>query len=230
MFYLQTYNRSFNMGGSSSKPTPALPAPPKPTTPPPPVNTISVCAVKKVELNQLTRDINVKQTEVDSCDPVGAQARRTQTAISENQAYVDQKRSELTQAIKEFNAQKSIVRKIADAIEPLKQYADALGSEVETMNTKKKKLESAERTRRRDFLDSNPQDGVSGILGIRTSDDKILLLFWICYILAITVVTIILMTMFEAQIGGDMKKKLSIGGTVLIVAWGIAYYCITKFG
>lgn len=230
MFYLQAYNRSFNMGGSSSKPTPALPAPPKPTTPPPPVNTISVCAVKKVELNQLTRDVTVKQTEVDSCDPVEAQARRTQNAIRDNQAYVDQKRSELTQAIQEFNAQKSIVRKISDAIEPLKQYADALGSEVETMDTKKKKLDSAERTSRRDFLDSNPQDGVSGFLGIRTSDDKILLLFWICYILAITVVTIILITMFEAQIGGDMKKKLSIGGTVLAVACGIAYYCITKFG
>jgi len=214
------------MGGSSSKPAPK-PAANKAAAPPPPVNTISVCAVRRVELNQLSRDVTLKQTEVDTCDPVAAQARRTQEAIKENQTYVTQKRAELEKALGDFNTQKLIASKIANATEPLRQYEHALGSEVISMDAKKRKLESAERTSRRDFLDNDPQSGVDGFLGIRTSDDKILLIFWICYFIAIGLITAIILTLFETQIG--LKKKLSIVGVVLVGAWAAAYTCITKF-
>lgn len=218
------------MGSSPSRPAPP-PAPkpaPKAAPVPPPVNTLSTCAVKKVELNQLTRDITTKQSEIDSCDPVESQTRKTQIAIRENQNYVDQKRSELEKALTEFNTQRSIVRKLSEATEPLKQYVNVLESEVESMDTKKRKLENAERTSRRLFLDNDPQSGVNGFLGIRTSDDKIVLMFWICYFLAIVVVTAVLMNMFGTQI--TMKNQLIIGTGIVFLSWFIAYYCITIFG
>ena len=217
------------MGAKPSRPAAPPPPAPKPTPPPPPVNPITVCNVKKVELNQLNTDVTKKQGEVDSCDPQAAQARKNAAAIAANQAYIEQKRTELANALTDFRAQKEMANKLANATEPLQQYDESLTQDVERMGFKDKKLVNEERTLRRDFLDNSPQDGVSGFLGIRTSDDKIVLTFWICFGIALVAILKIIFQMFEAQIG-DTKQQLKIGAVIVLVSYGIAYYCITKFG
>lgn len=217
------------MGGRSSKPAAPPPPAPKPTPPPPPVNPITICNVRKVELNQLNTDVKKKQDEVDSCDPQAAQTRKTEEALAANRAYVEQKRTELANAIADFNAQREMANKLSNATEPLKQYEETLAQDAERMGAKQKLLTEEERSLRRNFLDNSPQDGVSGILGIRTSDDKIVLIFWICFGLALAAILKIIFQMFEAQIG-DGKQQLKIGAIIIAVCYGIAYYCITKFG
>jgi hypothetical protein len=217
------------MGARQSRPAAPPPPAPKPTPPPPPVNPITICNVKKVELNQLNADVTKKQGEVDTCDPQAAQTRKTEAALAANRAYIEQKRTELANALTDFHSQKEMANKLANATEPLQQYEETLTEDVERMDTKEKLLRNEERTLRRDFLDNSPQDGVSGFLGIRTSDDKIVLTFWICFGIALIAILKIVFQMFEAQIG-DTKQQLKIGAVVVLVSYGIAYYCITKFG
>jgi hypothetical protein len=185
--------------------------------------------VKKVELNQLNSDVAKKQGEVDTCDPQAAQTRKTEAALAANRAYIEQKRTELANALTDFHSQKEMANKLANATEPLQQYEETLTEDVERMDIKEKLLRNEERTLRRDFLDNSPQDGVSGFLGIRTSDDKIVLTFWICFGIALIAILKIVFQMFEAQVG-DTKQQLKIGAVVVLVSYGIAYYCITKFG
>jgi len=217
------------MGAKPSRPAAPPPPAPKPSPPPPPVNSFALCAAKKVELNQLNADVTKKQREVDSCDSEAAQARKTEAALAANRAYIEQKRTELANAVTDFHAQKEMANKFANATEPLQQYDESLTQDVERMGVKDKKLLNEERALRRDFLDNSPQDGVSGFLGIRTSDDKIVLTFWICFGLALVAILKIVFQMFEAQIG-DTKQQLKIGAVAVLVSYGIAYYCITKFG
>lgn len=214
------------MGNRSSNPL-ALAPPPAPT--PPPLNSAQQCAVRKVELNQISTDLQRKQNDVDTCDPQGAQARKTQAAIKENQTFVDKNRQELAQATTEFNRQMTIVKQIADATEPLDEYMAALKKELAQLNKENEQLERKERANRRRFLDNDPQSGVGGAPGLRTRDDRVLLAFWICYGAALITVMILITKMFEAKIGGT-KEKIVLSLGVIGAAYGLAYYTIVFYG
>jgi hypothetical protein len=69
---------------------------------------------------------------------------------------------------------------------------------------------------------------VSGLLGVRTDDDKILLAFWIVYGIAILVITVALLGVY----GGELTsaKKIQTGIVVLGFSYGLAYYGITVYG
>jgi hypothetical protein len=205
----------------------AAAAPPPP--PPPPLNTEQQCAVRKVELNQIRNDMNNKQNDVDTCDPQGAQARKTQEAVAENQRFVNQKTAELEKATSECNRQITIARQIAEATEPLDEYDTALKQELESLNKENEQLERRERAHRRSFVDNEPQSGVGGVPAIRTQDDKVLFAFWICYGAALISVMILLTKMFEAQIGGT-KEKILVSLGAILAAYGLAYYIIAFYG
>ena len=222
------------MGNKSSSPI-ALPAPPlrpapppPPPPPPPPLNSAQQCAVRKVELHQIDADLKRKQNDVDTCDPQGAQARKTQAAIQENQAFVDKNRQELAQAHANFNRQMTIVRQIADATEPLDEYMTALKKELAQLTKENEQLERKERANRRRFLDNDPQSGVGGVPAVRTRDDKVLLAFWICYGAALITAMILITKMFEAKIGGT-KEKIFLSLGVIGAAYGLAYYIIVFY-
>lgn len=214
------------MGNTPSNPF-APPAPSQP--PPPPLNSAQQCAVRKVELNQINTDLQRKQNDVDNCDPQGAQARKTATAVKENRAFVDQKQSELEQATANFNRQMTIVKQIADATEPLDEYMTALKQELEHLNKENEQLERKGRANRRRFLDNDPQSGVGGAPGVRTQDDRVLLAFWICYGAALIAGMILLTKVFEAKIGGT-KEKIVLSLGVIGAAYGLAYSIIVFYG
>jgi len=205
----------------------AAKAPPPPAPPPPPqLNTAQQCAVRKVELSQIRNDMNNKQNDVDNCDPQGAQARKTEEAVRQNQIFVTEKTAELGKAVRESNRQITIVQQIADATEPLNEYEATLKEELDNLNKENDQLERKERANRRRFVDNDPQSGVGGPL--RTTDDKVLLAFWICYGLALITTMILLTKMFEAQIGGT-KEKIMLSLGVILAAYGLAYYVIVFY-
>jgi len=199
------------------------PAPPAPLTGP------ALCAVRGVELNTLHRDVQKKQEEVDTCNPVEAQERKTKTAVDENTQYVAKQRSELEGNLLQFNKQITLANQVHVAMEPLDQYLESLKQELGNLRSENDGLERSERANRRRFMDNDPQSGVGGIPAIRTSDDKVLIAFWITYGIALIAVCIVLTKMFEAQIGGT-SQKMGLGALVLFVAYGIAYYCIAYYG
>lgn len=202
---------------------------PPPPPPPPPLNSEQQCAVRKVELNQISTDLQKKQNDVDTCDPQGAQARKTQAAIKENQTFVDKNRQELAQATTEFHRQMTIVRQIAAATEPLDEYMIALKKELAQLTKENEQLERKERANRRRFLDNDPQGGVGGAPGVRTQDDKVLLAFWICYGAALIAGMILITKMFEAQIGGT-KEKIFVSLGAIGAAYVLAYSIIVFYG
>lgn len=219
------------MGGKQSTPF-VLPPPPvlaAAPPPPPPLNSAQQCAVRKVELNQINNDLRNKQNDVDNCDPQGAQARKTDSAVKENQAFVTQKTQELNQSNAEFQRQITILKQVADATEPLGEYMTALKKELEHLNKENEQLERKERANRRRFLDNDPQSGVGGAPGVRTDDDKVMLAFWICYGAAIIAGMVLITKMFEAQIGGT-KEKITLSVGVVVAAYGLAYYIIAFYG
>lgn len=205
---------------------------PPPTPPPPapaPMNSAQQCAVRRVEFNQLNNDLANKQQQIDTCDPQGAQARKTAAAVQANTDFVNQKRNELNQANADFTHQMTIANQVYTATEPLEEYLKTLKRDLEHLTNENISLERKERANRRRFLDNDPQQGVGGVPGIRTEDDRVLFAFWICYFTAVIGVCIVLTHIFEAQIG-DWKRKTLLTSAVLMAAYGLAYYFIVFYG
>jgi ABC-type transporter Mla subunit MlaD len=185
--------------------------------------------VRNVELNQLNNDIRLKQTDVDNCDPQAAQTRHTQSAIDENTKWVNQQRDQLVTASNEYNKQLKTLNQIVNANKPMNQYLGTLDNQLDGLGKKHVRFEQAERTQRRNFLDNNPQEGVGGVPGVRTRDDRILLSFWICYGLALVATAYVILTMLEVQYPTTTKQKVIIVGGALGVGYGLAYYIITAY-
>jgi len=223
------------MGNKSSTPLSALFPPaaasapaPAPALIVPQLNSAQQCAVRKVELHQIDADLQRKQNDVDTCDPQAAQARKTASAIKENQNFVDKNRKELAQATTEYNRQVKIAKQISEATEPLDEYMATLKQELAHLNKENEQLERKERANRRRFLDNDPQAGVGGAPGVRTQDDKVMLAFWICYGAALIAGMILITKMFEAQIGGT-KEKILVSLGVIGAAYGLAYSIIVFY-
>lgn len=219
------------MGNKGSIPTPS-PAVVKPaggvSAVAAPMDAATQCRVKSVELSQLQNDVTKKQAEIDACNPAETEQRRVQAKRAELSAYISEK-WKLTQDLRNTLYQKlANIKTLYESTKPVRTYQEKLQKESDGLNKAKTEFEQAERTQRRNFLDNAPQDGVSGILGVRTTDDKILLAFWITYGVAImTVVAAVLQTYGAAL---SLTQKLQIGGVVLAACYGVAYYGITVYG
>lgn len=187
------------------------------------------CQVIDNEVRTLERNLALKKTELGTCDWAARSAQLSEESYTANQAYIAEKRQELNKTEASYNTYKTILKKTVDAISPLQDYADKLNVENSQLESKKTEEQQYERKHRREFLDNMPQSGVSGPAGVRTSDDKVILTFWITYGVAVAAVAAIVMNMYEAQIGGT-ANKFKLGAIILAVAYGIAYYFITVYG
>ena len=129
------------------------------------------------------------------------------------------------------------MRQSIDALDKLRVSANGLYKilhdlEVQYYELRKKGRDNRqlERRERRVFLDSDPQSGVGGAPGVRTSDDRVLLSFWITYGAAILALTFFCLKMYEG--GGAIDAKTKAGACVLalLVAYAIAYPLISNYG
>ena len=178
------------------------------------------CDVKKVELNQLNNDVTRKQQEVDSCEPQAAQARKTATAIRAMDAYVAEKTATTNTLMAEYSKNRDLALKMGVALDPMMQYMDTLTEKSNMLEVKETDLKQLERKQRRNFLDNDPQSGVSGPAGIRTSDDKVMFGFWLTYGIAVFMATMVVTRM----LGHELKKQLVFSGIALLTSYILAYF------
>jgi ABC-type multidrug transport system fused ATPase/permease subunit len=193
-----------------------------------PMDAVTQCRVKNVELSQLQNDVVKKQAEIDTCDPAEANRRRTTAKLQEFETYITGQNKQIDELQKSIMNTLSNINSVFVSSTPSRSYIEKLTEESNTLQKAKVDYEQAERTQRRNFLDNDPQSGVSGILGIRTSDDKVLLAFWITYGIAIVAAIMLVFSLYGANF--TMAQKYQIGGVVIALAYGIAYYAITTYG
>lgn len=193
-----------------------------------PMDAATQCRVKGVELSQLQNDVTKKQVEIDACNPAETERRRIEAKRSELAAYANEKNKLIQELRNTLNKTLVNIRTLHESTKPVRTYHEKLKNESEKLDKAKTEFEQAERTQRRNFMDNDPQEGVSGILGVRTTDDKILLAFWITYGVAIlTVVAAVLQTYGADQ---SLTQKIQIGCVVLAACYGAAYYAVITFG
>jgi hypothetical protein len=114
-------------------------------------------------------------------------------------------------------------------MKPAKLYIKELEREKAKLESLDKKFEQYERKQRRDFLDNDPQGGVSGIPGFQTTDDKAMLAFYICFGVFTFLVITGIVSFFRDQLGNAKAQA-----NIVLVAWagsmGLAYYGIAVYG
>ena len=193
-----------------------------------PMDAVTACRVKNVELSQLRNDVTQKQIEIDTCDPTEKNRLRTEAKLQEFRLYTAEKEKILNDLDTSMKSTLSTINSVYVSTKPTRSYIDKLTNESNKLSKSHVDFEQAERTQRRNFLDNEPQDGVSGLLGVRTDDDKILLAFWIVYGIAIVSATVVLLNVYGVDF--TTSQKIQICGVVFLVCYGLAYYGITQFG
>jgi len=186
------------------------------------------CNVRESVANQTRRVYEKAQNEFENCNPQEAMSRKLQAANAASESYIQTKRGELAAALEEYQRQVNIANRISEAEEPLKKYADSLKSELAELRYADQEFERAQRKHRRHFLDSGPSDGVGGVPGVRTYDDKVMIAFWVTYIFAIVSTMIVLYKFY----GIDLKdvKNIAVIAAVLLVAVGLAFMGFYYYG
>jgi hypothetical protein len=204
---------------------------PKAYAPPAPSSSGDKCRIPRYGLNKAQNDLRNQQAEMDKCDTTGALQRRLAGAKAEAAAYAANVRKELAM-------NDGVFKQSADALDKLREsavglYGNLRDLEVELVDVRKKaqNFEQLERRERRSFLDSSPQSGVGGAPGVRTSDDRVLLAFWITYGAAVIALTFFGLAVYERSGGAiDAKTKAGAIALALLVAYTLAYPLISNYG
>jgi len=215
------------MGAQQSAPAPRPIIRPPP--PPPPVDPVVQCRINSIDLNQLERDVAEKRRQVESCNPAEAQRRKIQEEQESLSKFRDQMTSAFWPTYHDISAKLYFYDKISKSSEPITKYSSTVAKELAEASKQMTKLGHEERMQRRNFMDSDPQSGVFGFTGLHTSDDKLLLAFWITYGICILAFYGVVLHYFGESLG-NKSKKIQIGAILLGVAYGLAYYIITIYG
>lgn len=186
----------------------------------------SQCMAARVMYNSAKNAELKAKKDAEAACPDETRNETIEATTNENLGYVKLKSQELKQATNQFNRLKTIVHRFTEIAKPTTEYLQQLDTTIETAEKDTRQYSQTERTRRRKFLDDSPQSGVFGLPGIRTYDDKVLLAFWITYGVAILGIMAIA---FHFQPSLSFTQKLKYAASGLLVAYGVAYYMITKF-
>ncbi len=186
------------------------------------------CNIRQSVANQTRQVYEKAQTEFENCNPEATLSRKLQAANAGSETYIQTKRGELSGALEEYQRQVNIANRIAEAEEPLKKYTESLKSELAQLRHADQEYERSQRKHRRSFLDAGPSDGVGGVPGVRTYDDKVMIAFWVTYIFAIVSTMIVLYKFY----GIDLKdiKNIAVIGAVVIVACGLGFMGFYYYG
>ena len=176
----------------------------------------------------MRNDEKVKQKQVDDCNPQEAQTRRLKAIVDGNNTFIAEQRQRLSRASADILHNIQINDNIIAAVSPLAEMEKETTKQKQELQESNRKLVQGQRQQRRNFLDSSPQEGVGGAPGVRTTDDKVMLAFWITYTIGLITAYIALLQLLEVQM--TTQQKIGAGAAGMAVAYGLAYYCITMFG
>jgi hypothetical protein len=190
----------------------------------------SACSVYQVDLNDLKRKVTDKQTQIDQCSPDMARQRRQTDLQSTFDTFWAQKQRDFALETKEFEKYMTILGNGVRSLTPMTNYKDELEKDLNTQQHEIKQYEQGIRAGRRRFLDNHPQEVVSSMFGIHTTDDKIMLTFWISYLLLIVILTFVLVSTYSETLGLDTTgKRIAFDLFLIGTCYGIAYFFISKF-
>jgi hypothetical protein len=190
------------------------------------INASSNCAAKQVEYNNLQRDLSGKQAEIDSCDPQATLQRRINEEVAVQTAYVTAKTAEFNGAVQQYERERANAIRIQESSSGAVSYLNELTAQLNDAESRENEFERDARRERRRFIDGAPQSGVGGAPGVRTSDDRVLLAFWISYGIAFIFVAILVARIY----GMKTTDALKIFIPAALAAYGVAYYFIAYYG
>jgi hypothetical protein len=183
-------------------------------------------AALKVQLNMARSALRGTEESIDNCDPAAAAQRKYDAGKTQFEEYIEKKRIELDKELEIFDRTYALATRIKESGEPLRQYAAELRTKKEKLAKENEQLEYTIRSNRRRFVDGDPQDELPTVLGLKTSDDKVMFFFWSTYLLAVASVGALLS---ERAGFVNRNSKLTFIGLLMALAYGIAYWFIYKF-
>lgn len=215
------------MGNSNSTPAPIAPV--VRAAPPPPPDPVAICTANKVKANDLQNQLNQVNGQIDSCDPSVKVARQSANLTDTNRKFVEQNKA-ISDTLSTAIAEKFRTgNELAESVKLLKQYEKELRMENDKVVSGYTKLEHEERRYRRDFLDNEPTEGVPWhTYGFQTSDDKVMLFFWIVASISFTLVAYIGVTMFMPSSSSISHYKTT--AMIVVAALFASYLLITYRG
>ena len=136
-----------------------------------------------------------------------------------------------------LDAQKTIFLNLLDATNisqnatgPIDAYVQELDTQYDTLKEENYTLQQGIRAGRRRFLDDDPQRKVANVLGLQTKDDKILLAFWICFLLGLTAIYSVVLLMYGDALNLQTgQQKVGVFFVLILLSVGTAYYFIYKY-
>lgn len=173
--------------------------------------------VQRVYCSTLDSDLSKCKQTLDTLDP---QSRITALKTAE-QAYANQFFSDVFEIVRrKYTSMEDSVRHL-DRVLPsntsLEKQVAELTARKKALDSESQQLEQSIRAHRRRFLDNDPQEGTPAILGLRTSDDKVLLFFWMALLIFVNLGVFA----YFAILKQSHMPIAYIGGTVVILV--IAY-------
>jgi hypothetical protein len=179
------------------------------------------CLAKVTARNNAQADVDAAQCEINS-------------SYQTNLTTWTTKRKNLQDA---FDAQKAIFSNLLDATSisqnsqgPLDSYVDTLEDEYKTLEEERYTLQQSIRAGRRRFLDDDPQRKVANVLGLQTTDDKILLAYWICFLFGLTAIYTLVLVMYGDALNLQTgQQKVGVYFVLILLSAGISYYFIYKY-
>ena len=190
---------------------------------------VSQCNANKILENQLKNQLQTMSSQVDQCDPSIPLARTEQQLTQENQKFTEQMRESMNKLYSSTEDKFKMGNELAEAVKLLKQYENELQIEKSTAQKDALKIEHDERKYRRDFLDNNPTDGVPWhIFGFQTSDDKVMLTFWITALISFSLLAHV--ALITLQPNATFKFRALSGTVGVLVALVASYLLITYYG
>lgn len=196
-----------------------------PVTPDP----VAECQANKIKVNQLQGQLSQANSSVERCDPSVSVARNKQQIQQQNEQYVNQQGAEQSRLNAILIEKFKLGTDLTESVKLLKQYEKQLKEELNTVEKDTMTMEHDERKYRRDFLDNQPTDGVPWhVFGLQTSDDKVMLTFWITALISFSFLAhIVLATVAPNE---DFKGRAMKGAISVIVALIASYLLITYLG
>ena len=179
-------------------------------------------------LNTTNAALDTLKSQTNNClTPEVKYSEAIQTVLTERNNRVTQ----YTQQKEIMENYLKAIDAVKKATEPIDVFETNLEEERESLEKEHYELQQQIRAGRRRFLDADPQGGVQSILGLQTADDKVLLVFWICFALGVGIALLI----FLLKYGDSMnlitwQQRTTVFLVLLLVSMGIALVCIRKFG
>ena len=189
----------------------------------------SKCLDTRQKVTQARGDLVSLAPSYAACYPQEAQDERKGALETRIADFKAQKQAIFDAEKEEFEGLLEMLRLSNRTQEPIEAYVKELKNEQLSLERENYRLQQQIRAGRRRFLDDDPQGGV-GVGAIRTSDDRVMLFFWIAYALFLVTGLVVLFGVYGGQFGLETKKqKLGFGATVFLLLYGIAYWAVTRY-